>query len=365
MKWQWKLGKFADIDVYIHATFLLIVGWYGYLYWLEGRTFAAVVEGVALILLLFLAVTLHEYGHALTARKYGIRTKDITLYPIGGVARLERMPDKPIQELWVALAGPAVNLVIAAVLFGWLLVTNTFSPISQLTLSTVPFIERLAIINLSLVLFNLLPAFPMDGGRVLRALLAMRLEYAQATSIAAQVGQGMALLFGIAGLFGNPFLLVIAFFVWVGASQEAGYTRMKETLSDVSVTRVMMTNYLSLQPRDNLGHMSQLILSGSQQDFPVIEHGSVMGIVTRGDFISALSQRGEKVLISEIMRREPPVIEVRETVENALMRLQESGMPAIPVLQFGQMVGLVTTENISEYLMIDRALKRMERVSVN
>ncbi len=171
MKWQWKLGRFAGIDVYIHTTFLLIVGWYGYLYWLEGRTFASVLEGVALILLLFLAVTLHEYGHALTARKFGIKTRNITLYPIGGVARLERMPDKPIQEFWVALAGPAVNLVIAAVLFGWLFFTGAFIPVSQLTLSTVPFIERLAVIKLVAGAFQPSPSLP-DGRRTGAALAA-------------------------------------------------------------------------------------------------------------------------------------------------------------------------------------------------
>src|SRR5512139_1754857 len=220
MKWQWKLGRFAGIDVFVHATFLLLIGWVGYSQWLENRNWGDVLNGILFILALFLCVVLHEYGHALTARKFGIKTRDITLYPIGGVARLERMPDKPIQEFWVALAGPAVNLVIAAVLFGWLFFTGAFIPVSQLTLSTVPFIERLAVINLSLVLFNLLPAFPMDGGRVLRSLLAMRLDQVRATNIAATVGQGMAILFGIAGFFGNPFLILIAFFVWFGASQE-------------------------------------------------------------------------------------------------------------------------------------------------
>jgi len=188
MKWQWKLGTFAGIDVFVHATFLLIVGWYGWTYWLETRTLTGALEGVVFILLLFLAVTLHEYGHALTARKYNIRTRDITLYPIGGMARLERMPEKPVQELRVALAGPEVNVVIAAILFGYLALTNALVPFSQLTLTTGSFIERLMFVNLSLVLFNLIPAFPMDGGRVLRALLAMNMDYVRATQIAATVG---------------------------------------------------------------------------------------------------------------------------------------------------------------------------------
>src|SRR5215216_1865032 len=172
MKWQWKLGRFAGIDVYVHATFLLLIGWVGYSHWLENQNWAEVLSGIHFILALFLCVVLHEYGHALTARRYGIKTRDITLYPIGGVARLERMPDKPIEELWVALMGPAVNVVIAALLFAYLSATNGLVPLSNLTIASGSFAERLMMVNVSLVLFNLIPAFPMDGGRVLRALLA-------------------------------------------------------------------------------------------------------------------------------------------------------------------------------------------------
>src|SRR5215510_1298382 len=216
MKWQLKLGRFLGIDVYIHATFVLLIGWVGYSYWLENHNFAEVINGILFILALFLCVVLHEYGHALTARKYGVKTGDITLYPIGGVARLERIPDRPIQELWVALAGPAVNLVISIVLIVYLLLTNGLTSVLNLNLTQGSFIERLMVVNVSLVLFNLIPAFPMDGGRVLRALLALRLEYTQATQIAAYIGQGFAFLFGFIGLFSNPFLVFVALFVWIG-----------------------------------------------------------------------------------------------------------------------------------------------------
>ena len=357
MKWQWKLGTFAGIDVFIHATFLLIVGWYGLTYWLESRSFAAVIEGIAFILLLFLAVTLHEYGHALTARKFGIKTRDITLYPIGGVARLERMPEKPIQELWVALAGPAVNVVIALGLFGYLIITNAFVPLSQLTLTTGSFVERLMLVNVSLVLFNLIPAFPMDGGRVLRAILAMNMDYVKATSIAATVGQGAALLFGLAGLFGNPMLLFIAFFVWMGAAQEASMVQMKNALGGIPVRNAMLTDYEVLSPRDPLSRVAQLILAGSQHDFPVVDSGRVLGVVTRDDFLAALTRDGQNVVVSTVMRGDLPAIDSYEMVEMALMRIQESGVPVLPVTHAGQLVGIVTTENITEYLMIRSALK--------
>lgn len=357
MKWQWKLGTFAGIDVFVHATFLLIVGWYGLTYWLENRTIAAVIEGVAFILLLFLAVTLHEYGHALTARRYGIKTRDITLYPIGGVARLERMPDKPIQELWVALAGPAVNVVIALGLFVWLVLTNALVPVNQLTLTGGSFLERLMLVNVSLVLFNLIPAFPMDGGRVLRAILAMNMDYVRATQIAATVGQGLAFVLGFWGLFNNPFLLFIAFFVWMGAAQEASMVQMKNALGGIPVSRAMLTDYQTVSPRDSLSRVAQLVLAGSQHDFPVVDEGRVLGVVTRNDFLAALTQHGQNIAVSTVMRGNLPEVDSYEMVEIALMRIQESGTPVLPVTHAGQLVGVITAENITEYLMIRSALK--------
>jgi Zn-dependent protease/CBS domain-containing protein len=358
MRWQWKLGTFAGIDVFVHATFLLLVGWVGYSYWLQHGTLAKVAEGVLFILALFLCVVLHEYGHALTARKYGIKTRDITLYPIGGVARLERLPDKPIEELWVALMGPAVNLVIAAVLFTILYLSGSPAPITNLTITSGSFLARLMTVNISLVLFNLIPAFPMDGGRVLRALLAMRMEYVRATQIAANVGQGLAFLFGFIGLFNNPFLLFIAFFVWIGASQEASMVQMRNSLSGIPVTRAMLTDFKTLSPQDTLAQVVGLILSGSQHDFPVLDaNGSVIGILERDTFINALSQRGQSVPVVDVIRRDLPSVDSHEMVEKALMRLQEVGAKTLPVVHGGQFVGLITTENITEFLMIRSALK--------
>src|SRR5215510_9415292 len=167
MTWQWKLARLAGIDVYIHATFLLLIGWVGYNYWIQYHSWMEVLVGILFILVLFLCVVLHEYGHALTARKYGIRTRDITIYPIGGVARLERMPDRPIEEFWVALAGPAVNLIIAGGIAAYLFLTHHLAPLTAVGLARGSFIERLMAVNIYLVAFNLIPAFPMDGGRVL------------------------------------------------------------------------------------------------------------------------------------------------------------------------------------------------------
>ena len=357
MRWQWKLGTFAGIDVFVHATFLLLIGWIGYSHWLQYGTFAKVIEGILFILALFLCVVLHEYGHALTARKYGIKTRDITLYPIGGVARLERLPDKPIEELWVALMGPAVNVVIAALLFAYLYLTSGLVPMADLTVASGSFLARLMTVNISLVLFNLLPAFPMDGGRVLRALLAMRMDYVRATQIAANIGQGLAFLLGLFGLFNNPFLLFIAFFVWIGASQEASMVQMRNSISGIPVTQAMQTRFDILSPTDRLDRVVSLILAGSQQDFPVVEDGEFIGVLTRDDFIKALSQKGQDTPVMDVIRRNVPSVDSHEMVETALIRFQESGAKTLPVMHRGRFVGLLTSENITEFLMIRSALK--------
>ncbi|MBV6452425.1 MAG: putative zinc metalloprotease Rip3 [Anaerolineales bacterium] len=358
MKWQWKLGRFFGIDVYVHATFLLLIGWVGYSYWLEHGTIAEVVNGILFILALFLCVVLHEYGHALTARKYGVKTRDITLYPIGGVARLERMPDKPIEELWVAVMGPAVNVIIAGILFTVLFLTGGLASLRDLTVASGSFLLRLMAVNIYLVLFNLIPAFPMDGGRVLRALLAMRMDYVRATQIAANIGQGVAFLFGFIGLFGNATLLFIAFFVWIGASQEASMALMKNSLSGIPVTRAMLTDFKTLSPRDTLAQVVGLVLAGSQHDFPVIDaNGVVMGILERDAFIAALSHQGQSAPVVGVMRRDLPSVDSHDMVETALLRLQETGAKALPVTHAGQFVGLITAENITEFLMIRSALR--------
>ena len=363
MKWQWKLGRFAGIDVYVHATFLLLIGWVGYSHWLEHQKWSEVFNGILFILALFGCVVLHEYGHALTARKYGIKTRDITLYPIGGVARLERMPEKPIEELWVALMGPAVNVVIAAGLFAYLLLSQNLVPLNELTVASGSFAERLMTVNLSLVLFNLIPAFPMDGGRVLRALLAMRMEYVRATQIAANIGQGMAFLLGFIGLFSNPFLLFIAFFVWIGASQEASMVQVKNSVSGIPVTRAMLTDFKTLSPRDNLSQVVGLILAGSQHDFPVVDaNGKVAGILDRDAFMMALTRHGQSAPVMEFIRRDLPEVDSYEMIEMALMRLQESSSKTLPVTHGGQLVGIITAENITEYLMIRSALKTAQGI---
>lgn len=351
MSWSWKLGRVADIDIYVHATFFLLIGWIAFAYWVIGRSVDAAIAGVAFILALFVCIVLHELGHALTARRYGIRTRDITLLPIGGVARLEKMPEDPGQELRVALAGPAVNGIIAVVLYGWIQLAGGGGSAGDIGVLQGTFAERLMVANLWLGGFNLLPAFPMDGGRVLRALLATRMEYTRATQRAAAVGQAMALVFGFVGLLGNPFLLFIALFVWIGAAQEASMAQMKAALAGIPVQRAMLTDFRALQPTDTLQTAADLLLSGFQQDFPVVRDGRVEGMLTREDIVSSLKQRGPETLVADVMRP-AIVVDAGEMLEEALARLQGENGRSLPVVHEGRLVGLLTTDNVGELLML-------------
>jgi len=363
MKWSWKLGTVAGIGLYVHATFFLLIAWVGITYWLAGGS-AAALSGIGFILALFACVVLHELGHALTARRYGIRTRDITLLPIGGVSRLERIPDDPRQEVWVSLAGPAVNVVIAAALYAWLLLSQTLRPFSALTMAGGPFLERLLLVNVSLAVFNLLPAFPMDGGRVLRALLAMRMDYVRATQVAAHVGQAMALGFGLLGLFTNPFLVFIALFVWIGAAQEASMVQMRTGLSGIPVSRAMLTDFHSVAPDDTAQRVLDLILAGSQQDFPVVDggqQGRLAGVLLRSDVLKALAQRQSDWRVRDIMRREFEVVDAADMLDTAFARLQSCNCHTLPVTSRGALVGLLTMENVGEFLLIQSALGRSPR----
>ena len=357
MKWSWRIGSISGIDVYIHATFLLIVLWVVLSHWVQGSTLAGTLAGLVFTLAIFGCVLLHEFGHALAAKRYNIRTRDITLLPIGGLARLERMPDQPRQELWVALAGPAVNVVIAALLFVWLSLTGAFQPIDQLSVAQGSLLERLMLVNVILVLFNLIPAFPMDGGRVLRALLATKMEYTRATQIAAMTGQGFAFLFGAIGLFSNPMLLFIAFFIWIGASQESSLVQMKSSLGGIPVSRAMVTDYQILHPGDTLARAVDLIIAGSQQEFPVVEAGTVVGILPRKELLIALGKSGSDTRVAEVMRRDICPVDSSDMLETAFSSMSAGECHTLPVLHGGRLVGLLTMENVGEFIAIQAAMK--------
>ncbi len=360
MKWSWKIGRIAGIGVYMHLTFLILLGWVGISYYQKRHSVSDAVEGLLFIFTLFGIVVLHELGHALTARRFGIATRDITLLPIGGVARLERMPEDPRQELLVALAGPAVNFILAAGITALLAILRPLSALPSLAdfnLLGGEFLKQLVAINLVLAFFNLIPAFPMDGGRVLRALLAIKIDYLRATEIAAAIGQMVAFLFGFFGLFSNPFLVFVALFVWMGAAQESSMVMMKTALRGVPISHVMITDFQVLNSDDPLTVAIEHVLAGFQHDFPVLEENRVAGILTRQDLMTALSRRGQQALVGEVMQRDFRTASASEMAQPVFDRLQSCSCRTLPVLKEEKLIGLVTAENLGEFLMIHKALR--------
>jgi Zn-dependent protease len=358
MRWSWKIGEVAGIGVYVHATFLLLILFILIVDWTQAGNLKIALAGVGFVLAVFLCVVLHEFGHALAARRYGIRTRDITLLPIGGLARLERMPDEPREELAVALAGPAVNVLIAAVLYLVLGLRGVEPRIDAFRLVGGDFLNNLLSVNVVLAVFNLIPAFPMDGGRVLRALLATRLEYTRATQIAARTGQAIAFVFGLVGLFSNPFLLFIALFVWMGAEQEASMVQMRTSLGGIPVQRVMQTEFRALSAEDTLASAIEHILAGAQQDFPVLEGNRILGILTRDSLLRVLAERGSVGYVRDAMQTEFMTADSHDMLEQVLARLQDCKCRSLPVLHGGKLVGLFTMDNVGEFLMIQAALRR-------
>lgn len=350
MIWSWKVGRLFGIPVYLHTTFLLLMGFILLAQWREGGNLVAAIGAVLFILAIFATIVLHELGHALTARRFGIRTKDITLLPIGGIARLERMPDVPRHELCVALAGPAVNLAIAAIVFSIGILAGVH-PILTLPTASVGPLDRFIAINVWLAVFNLIPAFPMDGGRALRALLAERTDYVRATQMAASLGQGVALIFGVVGFLYNPFLVFIAILVWMGASGESLAVQTRAVLAGIPVTQAMMTDFRTLDAGEPLQHAVALVLAGAQRDFPVTENGRLAGVLTRDALAAALATGHAAEPVGQAMAREFHTADAHELLDVAFLRLQGCECRVLPVLRSGQLVGLLTPENVGEFIM--------------
>lgn len=263
-----------------------------------------------------------------------------------------------MQEFWVAVAGPAVNIAIASMLFVGLAVTGGFTPVEEITVTSGSVWQRLMVLNIFLVAFNLLPAFPMDGGRVLRALLSTRLGRHRATTIAANVGQGMAILFVIVGFLYNPFLIFIGIFVYLGAQAEAGSVEMQSALEGLRVRDAMMTRFRTLTGQDPLAKAVQELLAGSQQDFPVLENDQPVGILRRNDLVKALSEGRREAVVTEAMCRDCETVDETAPLKGAVEAMHARQCATMPVVAGGRMVGLLTIENISEMMMVNAAKKK-------
>ena len=362
MNSSYSMFSIRGIDVRVHITFVLILLWASY-FW--GTTVESasrgIVFGIAATVLLFACVVLHELGHSVQAQAYGIAVKDITLLPIGGVARLEEIPENPKQELRIAIAGPAVNVVIAIILAIVTAITipealtSPTSLVDNLDQGTwQALLSYLLFANVWLVLFNLIPAFPMDGGRILRSLLAMRLPYQRATQLAATVAQVMALLLGALGLFtGNFFMIFIAIFVWFGAGQENSYAQNRVVLSGVTVSQAMTAAPVFLAKDDPIQRAIEATLTSAQADFPVVDgHGYVVGMLTFDRILTAIHERtGGSV--GDAMRADYPIARTDDDLIEAQTALAESKQRAMPVISAnGRLIGLLTNSDIAEAFRI-------------
>jgi len=356
MGWTITIGRVAGTEIKVHLTFLILVAFWGMAGYQQGGL-AGAVAACLLLFALFACVVLHEFGHILMAGQFGVRTPDVILLPIGGVARLERIPDEPKQELLIALAGPAVTLAIVLVLSALLALGGDAPRFGQLDPDG-PFLETLMQVNLYLLIFNLFPAFPMDGGRVLRALLASRMGLVRGTRIAARLGQASAVVAGLYGLSGGaPLLALVALFVFLGAGAEASAVETRVAGEGLDVHQMMVTHFRTIPVYATLADAVELLLSGEQREFPVVDNmGRVEGVLTRDNIIRGISQRGPSSTVGEAMTTQVQAVAPGLGFQEALERLRSSGLPALPVVDgSGRLVGLLTLDNITDLLLVRRA----------
>jgi Zn-dependent protease/CBS domain-containing protein len=358
VSWSFRIASFRGIDIRVHVTFVLILIWAGY-YWstVVDDGVRGIVFGVVATLLLFACVTLHELGHSIQAQAYDVDVEDITLLPIGGVARLKEIPSDPMKEFRIAIAGPLVNVVIAAIL---LVVSAVALPdaidtpdgiLDEMRAGTwQALVSYLLFANILLVLFNLIPAFPMDGGRILRSVLAMRMPYARATRIASGIGQAMAFVFGFLGFAtGNFFLILIAIFVWFGAGQENAQAEIRDALGGATIGQIMSPEPMTLVPSDQLLRAVQMTLSSSQADFPVLDRdGYVVGLLTMDALLKGLHE-APTATVGEVMRRDFPTARPDEDIALVRERMASDQHRALVVLSdSGRLLGLITANDIAE-----------------
>ncbi len=345
-----KLGRIFGIPIRLHLTFILFVAFLGMVYAFQGGAKAA-ITGVSFILALFLSVTLHELGHSVVARGYGIKVRGIVLLPIGGISQIEEMPEKPSQEFLIALAGPATSVVLGLVLGGASLLLYGPAATFKATVTGGLFIPNLARVNLLLAIFNLLPGFPMDGGRIFRAVLANAMPFDRATAIAAAVGRVFAIGLGLVGLFTNIWLVFIAVFIYFGAGQEASRVHIKTALHDVPVSRVMATSYRTLSPDDRLSQVVEHAYHGFQEDFPVVLDDELVGVLMKQDLLAALHEFGPGAPVGRVMRKEFTTVPANSTLEQVYAAIQTCGCSSLPVLDSGRIIGVVTLEALGRYLV--------------
>lgn len=357
--WAFRVATVAGIPIRIHFTFLLVLLWVGLATYHAPGDFA---RSLILVLGIFCCVILHELGHALVAQRFDIQTRDITLYPIGGLAVLQGKAPKPKEEFWIALAGPAVNVVLAIILGAISLVSTGKLPPVSLEFAPSSIVAGLFAANVILPIFNMIPAFPMDGGRVLRSALAMSMPEDRATKIAGTIGQLLAIAFGFVGvMIGSLSLMLIAFFVFLGAGQEVSATVGRTMVYGHKMSDAMLTQYSTLQSGQTLESASKVLLEGSQQDFPITIGDEVLGILTREGLIRGLAVDGPSGYVSGHMIRNFKSADPSAPLQDALEAFSQGDGAPILILEEGHLVGMVTRDNFGEFLMLEHVRSRSGR----
>lgn len=357
-----NLGKIAGIRLIVHWTFLILIAWIVFREVFRGSGLELVFWQLLFILSLFGCVVLHELGHALAARGYGIGTKQILLLPIGGITSLESIPEEPRKELWVAIAGPLVNVAIAGVLY---LVLLLFPPAStdmdQMSVAFITpstFLPTLMMANIVLVVFNLIPAFPMDGGRIFRSLLALSMSRVRATQIAASLGKVLAVVFVLWGIFANPLLILTGIFIYFGASAESSSVQSLSYLQNHTVREAMMTQFQTFAPTATVRMATERLLASPDTDFLIVEEQKVLGAIAREDIIQALREKRENAVLTEIMHTDLQWFSPEEKLTQVYPRIERSPRSYFPVIANGILQGVINRENLFEFIMVNSALRR-------
>ncbi len=358
-RYSLNLGKPFGIKVSIHWTFLLLIAWIVFITLRQGLGAVQVLMHILFVLTLFVCVVLHEFGHSLTAIKLGGKVKSITLLPIGGMANITEMPEKPKDEFLVSAAGPMVNIVIAGILWVYLGLFHTVDAeameFESITASNFPVILLAA--NIFIVAFNLIPAFPMDGGRLFRSALSIYMSRMKATRIAKDIGQVFAIIFIFAGLFLNPFLIVIGFFIFLGAKGEYEMMKYQDILKNYIVEDILQTDYEKIDAEDSLGEAADKLMHISDNGFVVISGGDYAGILTKNNLIKGLSVHGKKGRIKDVMSENIKSTSPDTTLFDAFKNMQQNKYDMIPVFDKDKFKGILNLDNINEFFMIQKAIR--------
>lgn len=355
MNYKLYLGRISGIKLFVHWTFLLLIGWVVYSDIRSGLDTESILWSVGFVFTIFGCVTLHELGHSLMAQRYHIRTRDITLLPIGGVASLESIPEKPQEELAVALAGPAVNVIIALILlpiiyFGQS--TEVFEGLGSISHSN--FLTSLLSVNISLVVFNMIPAFPMDGGRVLRALLGFKLNHTKATTIAARIGQIIAVIFVIVGFYGNSFLIFIGIFIFMGAQTELKYAQGTAVLNETTIGEIMLSSFPRIAATGTIREAAQRLLQEKTNNFLVIQNDLPVGSLSREGVLKALGEGGETTLVEQAMEKSLLYLNARLSIHQALKEMNSQQRSLALVTDQDHVVGVIDPHLIASFLMTQK-----------